>query len=106
MNFSDRITFVNEGESYYDPVKGEYVEGEPTKDTKPCKLSNMGVDRTNELFGQIDRIITVARLQRPYSKEFDHVLIEKGMHKGKYNVKRQSDYRKGVFYLEGVAHGV
>ncbi|WP_339165375.1 hypothetical protein [Siminovitchia sp. FSL W7-1587] len=99
MRFADRITFVKETESYYDPEKGEYVEGEPIKDTKPCMLSKMGVDRTNELFGQIDKVITVARLQRPYTKEFDHVTIN-GQ---KYNVKRQSDYRKGVFYLEGVA---
>ncbi|MDY0394788.1 hypothetical protein ACFSMW_06615 [Virgibacillus halophilus] len=99
MRFSDRIAFVNEGEPYYDPVKGEYVEGEPTTDIKPCKLSTMGVDRTNELFGQIDRVVTIARLQHPYNKEFDYVLIKEQ----KYNVKRQSDYRKGVFYLEGVS---
>lgn len=103
MRMSDRITFVVVGESYYDPDEGGYVESEPIEETKPCKLSAMGTDRTNELFGQIDIKVVVARLQRPYLKGFDHVLIKGGLYKGKYQVKRQSDYRKGVFYLEGVS---
>lgn len=101
MRFNKRITFVTIGASYYDPALGEYVESAPTEVTKPCNLSTLGINRTNELFGQIDRVITVARLQQPYTAPFDYVLIG-GQ---KYNVKRQSDYRKGVFYLEGVKDG-
>ena len=101
MRFNGRITFVKETDSYYDPVKGEFVEGEPVVETVPCKLSALGVDRTNELFGQIDKKIIVARLQRPYTKKFDYIEIN-GQ---KYNLKRQSDHRRGVFYLEGVSHG-
>ena len=101
MRFSDRISFVTEGETYYDPIQGGYIEGEPVVETVPCKLSALGVDRTNELFGQIDKKIIVARLQRPYTKKFDYIEIN-GQ---KYNLKRQSDYRRGVFYLEGVSHG-
>lgn len=99
MRFDKRITFVEETETRYDPVQGEYVEGEPIKTTKPCNLSRLGIERTNELFGEIDKVITVARLQRPYNGKIDYILIDEQ----KYNVKRQSDYRKGVFYLEGVA---
>lgn len=102
MRMSDRITFVTISDSYYDPNKGEYVESEPVEETKPCKLSTVGIDRSKELFGEIDIQVVVARLQHPYLKEFDHVLIENGLYKGKYQVKRQSNYRKGVFYLEGV----
>lgn len=101
MRFNKRITFVKEGNPYYDPTQGEYVQGEPIKDTVPCNLSNLGIERTNELFGQIDKIITVARLQRPYNKEFDYIEINNQ----RYDIKRQSDYRKGVFYLEGVFNG-
>jgi len=101
LRFSDRITFVTEKEGGYNPITGEHEEAKLEMVTKPCNLSTMGVDRTNELFGQIDKKITVARLQSPYTKPFDYVRI-KGQ---KYNVKRQSDYRKGVFYLEGVSGG-
>lgn len=99
MRFDKRITFVNEAGAYYNPITGEYTDAEQIKETLPCNLSTMGVDRTNELFGQIDKVITVARLQRPYTGKIDYVLINDK----KYNVKRQSDYRKGVFYLEGVS---
>lgn len=102
MRFSDRITFVTEGNPQYDPDLGDYVGGNPIEDTKPCKLSTMGTDRTNEVFGKISIKIIIARLQRPYLNEFDHILIKDGIYKGKYQVKRQSNYRKGVFYLEGV----
>lgn len=108
MRFNKRITFVHESESRYDPELGEYVEGEIIKTTKPCNLSTMGTDRTNELFGQIDVVITVARLQNPYDGNFDYVFLnddpeQPDEEKQKYYQKRQSDYRKGVFYLEGVA---
>ena len=102
MRMSDRITFVTISDSYYDPNKGEYVESEPVEETKPCKLSTVGIDRSKELFGEIDIQVIIARLQRPYLKEFDHVLIKNGLYKGKYQVKRQSNYRKGVFYMECV----
>ncbi len=101
MRFDKRITFVNETESYYDPIQGKHVKGEIIKTTLPCNLSTLGIQRTNELFGQIDRVITVARLQRLYYGKIDYILIDEQ----KYEVKRQSDYRKGVFYLEGVASG-
>lgn len=105
MRMSDRITFVAVGESYYDPNLGEYIESEPAEETKPCKLSTVGTDRSNELFGKIDTQVIVARLQRPYLKEFDYILVKSGLYKGKYQVKRQSNYRKGVFYLEGNHNG-
>jgi|SRR5690606_368444 len=107
MRFADRITFVNETNAYYDPIQGEYVPGEIIKTTLPCNLSTLGIERTKELFGKIDVIITVARLQRPYTGKIDYVYLnedekEPDKIKYKYRVKRQSNYRKGVFYLEGV----
>ncbi|MEK4968608.1 hypothetical protein MKX29_13450 [Cytobacillus sp. FSL R7-0696] len=101
MRFDDRITFVKEKESYYDPVQGEWIEGELIKKTLPCKLSNLGITRTAELFGSIDKRVTVARLQVPFVGPIDYALINEQ----KYQIKRRSDYRKGVFYLEGIANG-
>lgn len=96
MRFSDRITFVNEGERYYDPEEGQYVDGEPQRTTVPCKLSTLGTERTLQIFGVINRKMEVARLQRPYTDDFDYVEINEQ----KYNVQRQSNYRKGVLFLE------
>ena len=96
MRFNKRLTFVTDSDSYYDPVKGDYVEGEKTYNTVPCNISSLKVDRTKELFGEIYNNIVVARLQRPYDKTFDYIVIDGK----KQNIKHRSDYRKGVFYLE------
>jgi len=101
MRFNERITLVNEIDGYYDPVEGKHVPPEIIKTTLPCNLSRMGVDRTNELFGQIDTVITVARLQQPYNGKVNYAYLNND-ESIKYQIRRQSDYRKGVFYLEGV----
>lgn len=97
MRFNDRISFVTIGSSEYNPDTGEYEESKPIKETLPCNISTIGIGRSKELFGEIDKVVLVARLQHPYNKSYDHIEI-KGQ---KYDTKRQSDYRKGVFYLEG-----
>jgi len=102
MRFSDRVTFVREAdEPYYDPTLGKWIESEVVQDVQPCKLSPLGTERTQQLFGQIDKHVTVALLQRPYLKDFSHVLIGGN----RYEVQRQSHYKKGVLYLEGMANG-
>lgn len=103
MRFDERLTIVEESEGYYDPIQGEFVDGALIKATLPCNLSRLGIDRTNQLFGQMDIRITVARLQQPYEGRIDHVYLDD--ENIKYQVKRQSDYRKGVFYLEGISNG-
>lgn len=100
MRFNKRVTFVSETDGYYDPEQGEYVDGETVKKTLPCNVSRLGVERTNQIFGQIDRVITVIRLQRPYLKNFEYLYLG-DKDKETYKPKRQSDYRKGVFYVEG-----
>lgn len=101
MRFNERITLVNETNGYYDPIEGRQVPPEIIETTLPCNLSRMGVDRTNELFGQIDTVITVARLQHPYNGKVNYAYLN-NKQSIKYQIRRQSDYRKGVFYLEGV----
>jgi hypothetical protein len=101
MRFNERITFVSVTESKYNPETGEYIESDPMQTTMPCNLSRMGIERVNQLFGSIDKQILTARLQQPYNAKFDYVLINDQI----YNVTKQSDYKKGVFFLEAVLNG-
>jgi|SRR5699024_1242401 len=96
MRFNHRASFVTDGESHYDPTLGEWVDGVPVIDIVPCNISSLRIDRTKELFGEIDNDIQVVRLQRPYNKQFNYIEIDGK----KQNIKHRSDYRKGVFYLE------
>jgi len=97
LRFNKRITLVKEQGKYYDPNKGEMVENPPDKTTLPCNINNLGIDRKKELFGEIDANIVVARLIRPYNDHIDYALIGKD----KYQIKSQSNYRKGVLFMEG-----
>lgn len=100
MRFIDRITFVTESEGGYNPDTGGYDEPTLTKQTLPCNVSPLGTTRTAELFGSVDVVIDVARLQRPYNEPFDYCLVnDKRM-----VVKRHIPHRReSVYYLEGVS---
>ena len=101
MRFSDRITLIYKQDGGYNPDSSGYDEEVIEETTLPCKLSRLGIQRTNELFGTIDTHIVVARLQSPYNKQITSAKVDSGMFKGEYAIKRQSDYRKGVIFLEG-----
>lgn len=101
MNFSDRITFLYRDESYYDASVGEYVESKPVEETKPCKLSAMGVTRTIEVFGEISTNVLIARLLQPYRKKFNSVKVNNKP----YKVMQESNYNKGVLFLKGDDYG-
>lgn len=100
MRYADRITFVSlvEGRGY-NPDTGNYDENTQVLDTQACNLSSLGIDRTIQLFGKMDKEIMVARLQRPYEKPFDHALI-KGV---KYFATQHAAHRmESAFYLEAI----
>lgn len=98
MRYADRITFINKVEGGgYNPDTGSYDEGKQIQDVQACNLSSLGVDRTNQLFGTLDREIIVARLQRPYRKEYEYAYLN-GV---KYAITRHIPHRsESVFYLE------
>lgn len=97
MNFSDRITFIHQEESYYDPEIGGYVDSDRIKTVKPCKISTMGFGKTTEVFGDVSANVLVARLQNPYNKVFSVVEVDSK----EYKVLRESNYKKGVLFLRG-----
>ncbi len=101
MRFSDRITFVTEGDSYYDPVIGDYVVGETSNVIKPAKVSTMGLNRKAELFGSINEYVTIARLQNPYNESFTWVELDDN----KFKVMQESNYKKGVLFLQRDSFG-
>src|SRR5690625_7879594 len=80
----------------YDPETGEYTEPIIEKTELPCHLSGLSIERSKELFGELDTNVIVARLQQPYGDDFDYVIIDDK----KYNVTRRSKYRRDAYYLE------
>lgn len=104
MRYSDRVIFVTESEGGFNPDTGNHDEAVQVKETKPCNITPVGTERSVQLFGEIDTNIIVSRLQRPYNRVIDYVVIPSGQYKGRYRVKEHIKHRKqSVFYLEGAA---
>lgn len=99
MRYDKRITFVSESGGGYNPETGSHDESTIIKYTMACNISNIGVDRSVQLFGEIDTSVVVVRLQRPYTKPFDYALIKGKEHRVKRGILHDSE---SVFYMEGV----
>lgn len=98
MRYTDRVTFVSESEGGYNPNTGQYDDAVELITKLPCNVSQLGVERTVQLFGEMDKTILVVRLQRPYTASYDYLLVDGT----KYNVKRHVPHRReSVFYVEG-----
>lgn len=98
MRYVDRITLVTETEGGFNPNTGNHDKPIRHEDTLPCNLNSVGIDRAVKLFGNIDIAVTVARLQVPYNKPYDYVMLNGE----RVNVKRHVKHRKqSAFYLEG-----
>lgn len=97
MRFNNRITFVHIAESKYDTETGNYKESEPVRTIMSCNLQQVGIQKRAEVFGDINKALTMAILRRPYNKPFTHV--EYRGHK--FQVIQSSTFRKTALYIEG-----
>ncbi|WP_430618358.1 hypothetical protein [Enterococcus sp. DIV1054d] len=75
MRYDTEVTFVIEKDGYYDPDLGEHVEPILDEKIKLANVTDLGTDRSKVLFGDIKEGAKVIRLLRPYTKEWNYVLI-------------------------------
>lgn len=98
MRYIDRVTIVTESEGGYNPNTGQFDDAVPVLTKLPCNISQLGTERTKQLFGEMDKTVLVVRLQRPYTTSYDHLLVDGK----KYNVRLHVPHRReSVFYVEG-----
>ena len=98
MRYIDRVSVVTESEGGYNPSTGQFDEPVQIITKLPCNISQLGVERTMQLFGEMDKTVLVVRLQRPYTQPYDYLLIDSK----RYNIKRHVPHRReSVFYVEG-----
>lgn len=99
MRFDKRVTLIGESSEKFDPTTGNMVVVPGEETTIPCNASDLGVNRTTELFGKMDKQVTVVRLQRPYQRFVKGARLN-GVD---YNViKIVGSRSKTSLYIEGV----
>lgn len=107
MRYDTEVTFVIGKGGYYDPDKGEHVEPTLDETFKFANVTDLGTDRSKALFGDIKQGAKVIRLLRPYTKEWDYVLIfDKLRNKAKkYEIITERNLRlKNTFIVQEVVH--
>lgn len=81
MRTNSRITFIQGGGREFNFETGEYEFTPQYRETRPCHLSTLGIDRSFAVFGDYRAEVLVARLLYPYLKPFDSVEINGIPHK-------------------------
>lgn len=108
MRYDTKVTFVVEKDEYYDPVLGEYVGGTKEETNLRANVTDLGTDRSKVLFGDIKQGAKVIRLLRPYTKEWDYVLIFNKLRSKteKFEIITERNLRlKNTFIVQEVASG-
>ena len=75
MRYDTEVTFVIEKDGYYDLELGEHVDPTIDEKIKLANVTDLGTDRSKALFGDIKEGAKVIRLLRPYTKDWNYVLI-------------------------------
>ncbi|MDG3374531.1 hypothetical protein [Enterococcus thailandicus] len=108
MRYDTEVTFIIEKDGYYDPDLGGHVEPTLDKKIKLANVTDLGTDRSKALFGNIKEGAKVIRLLRPYTKEWDYVLIFNKLRNKteKFEIITERSLRlKNTFIVQEVASG-
>lgn len=73
MRTNDRVTLVKRGKSEYDPILGEEVEQGAERIIVPCRVTDLGIERSVELFGDYTERRMIVRFDRVPMVEFDYL---------------------------------
>lgn len=77
LKYTDEITLVKKGSSYYDPDLGEHIEQLPIKKTTSANVTDIGTNRSVTLFGSIKQGAKVIRTMPLFvMPEWDHIEFE------------------------------
>ena len=76
MRYDTPVFFVKEPDKHYDPVAGEWIQGEPVRTKKYANVTHMGAERQQAVFGDYKKQRKVVRLLHPYMKQWDYLYLD------------------------------
>ena len=79
MRYDIPVVFVKQTEGHYDYDLGEHVEGQREESVLMANVTDLGTERTVNIFGDVKENARVVRLMGRYEVDFDHIEIE-GVH--------------------------
>lgn len=76
MRFNNNVKFYSEEAEHYDPVSGEYVGGEKLIAEVIANVTDLGTNRSSQLFGDVNTQAKVIRMVRPVGAVWSYCLID------------------------------
>ena len=76
MRYDIPVVFVKQTEGHYDYDLGEYVDGQREETAMLANVTDLGTERTVNIFGDVKENARVVRLMERYEGKFDYIEIE------------------------------
>jgi len=103
MRYDTAICFVRKGVPVYDPLTGDYSDGEPTEKTVYASVTDTSQDTLMVVYGEIRQGSLTIRLQNHFNEAFDSIVIKEGRYAGTYAVDKRRKLRtKETFIVSEV----
>lgn len=76
MRFNNNVKFYSETAEHYDPEAGHYVGGEKLIAEVIANVTDLGTNRSSQLFGDVNTQAKVIRMVRPVGAVWSYCLID------------------------------
>lgn len=76
MRYDIPVVFVKQTEGHYDYDLGEHVDGQRQETAMLANVTDLGSERTVNIFGDVKESARVVRLLGRYEDKFDQIEIE------------------------------
>ena len=76
MRYDIPVTFVKQTDVHYDYDLGEHVDGQREETVLLANVTDLGTERTVNIFGDVKENARVVRLMGRYEVDFDLIEIE------------------------------
>lgn len=74
MRYDKTVYFCRNGDNVYDPVTGNYIEGEPVLTKRSASVMDTTIKTMNLVYGEIREGSLIIQLQNHYTQPFDRIL--------------------------------
>ena len=76
MRFNNNVKFYSEEAEHYDPTSGGYVGGTELVAEVIANVTDLGTNRSSQLFGDVNTQAKVIRMVRPVGAVWSYCLID------------------------------
>jgi hypothetical protein len=98
LRYTDKVTFIKQGDSHYDPDLGENVSTEPIEVNRWCHVVTPTMAKSALVFGNLQESDLIIHLKQPYKDTYDYCLVSDGKY---FFVTQKTVGRRQIILVRG-----